>query len=323
MCSKSRFGVFSRGIQSIPHIDQFLNADLQKIWCFTQANLEGVVGWGLKPTAEKARRFAAKKSLPYIALEDGFLRSVGLGVDGDAPHSLVVDYSGIYYDATRPSDLERFIFESALSDEQVIRARRCMALIREHRLSKYNQAPEVVFAPSDKQRILVVDQTAGDASIRYGLASEHSFKLMLEQAKANHPDAEIWVKIHPDVLAGKKQGHLVELAQHLGCTLLSDACNPWSVLDVVSDVYVVTSQLGFEALLAGKRVHCFGMPFYAGWGLTEDSQSCARRSVERSLEAVFDAAYIRYCRFINPQSGQRCEIEDTIALLTQQRDLLF
>lgn len=52
-------------------------------------------------------------------------------------------------------------------------------------------------------------------------------------------------------------------------------------------MYVVTSQLGFEALLAGKRVHCFGMPFYAGWGLTEDSQSCARRSVERSLEAVF------------------------------------
>ncbi|WP_370239033.1 capsular polysaccharide export protein, LipB/KpsS family [Neptunomonas phycophila] len=283
----------------------------------------GVVGWGLRPTSDKARRFAAKKSLPYIALEDGFLRSVGLGVDGDEPHSLVVDYSGIYYDATRPSDLERFIFESALSDEQVIRARRCMALIREHRLSKYNQAPEVMFAPSDKQRILVVDQTAGDASIRYGLASEHSFKLMLEQAKANHPDAEIWVKIHPDVLAGKKQGHLVELAQHLGCTLLSDACNPWSVLDVVSDVYVVTSQLGFEALLAGKRVHCFGMPFYAGWGLTEDSQSCARRSVERSLEAVFDAAYIRYCRFINPQSGQRYEIEDTIALLTQQRDLLF
>ncbi|MGY0645110.1 MAG: capsular polysaccharide export protein, LipB/KpsS family [Paraglaciecola chathamensis] len=283
----------------------------------------GVVGWGFRPTSDEARRFAAKKNLPYIALEDGFLRSVGLGVDGDAPHSLVVDYSGIYYDATRPSDLERFIFESALSDEQVIRARRCMALIREHRLSKYNQAPEVVFASSDKQRILVVDQTAGDASIRYGLASEHSFKLMLEQAKANHPDAEIWVKIHPDVLAGKKQGHLVELAQHLGCTLLSDACNPWSVLDVVSDVYVVTSQLGFEALLAGKRVHCFGMPFYAGWGLTEDSQSCARRSVERSLEAVFDAAYIRYCRFINPQSGQRCEIEDTIALLTQQRDLLF
>jgi len=170
---------------------------------------------------------------------------------------------------------------------------------------------------------LVVDQTAGDASIAYGLANANSFTDMLKQAKADHPAAEIMVKIHPDVIAGKKQGHLAELSCELGCTLLAEECNPWSVLDVVNEVYVVTSQLGFEALLAGKRVHCFGMPFYAGWGLTQDYHICERRSVERSLESVFYAAYISYCRFIDPESGQRCEIEDTLRLLAHQRNLLF
>lgn len=315
---------FSWGIFRLRHLRAFLFARTSYgvyfpfIFCYT-----GVIGWGLKPTAEKARRFAEKKGLPYIALEDGFLRSIGLGVDGDAPHSLVVDYSGIYYDATRPSDLENLIIESALTDEQINRARNDMALIRQHRLSKYNQASEISFAATRQQRILVVDQTAGDASIAYGLANANSFTDMLKQAKADHPAAEVMVKIHPDVIAGKKQGYLAELACELGCTLLAEECNPWSVLDVVNEVYVVTSQLGFEALLAGKRVHCFGMPFYAGWGLTQDYHICERRSVERSLESVFYAAYISYCRFIDPESGQRCEIEDTIRLLAHQRNLLF
>ena len=41
-----------------------------------------VAGWGHKPTADKARDYAAKHNLPYIALEDGFLRSLDLGCKG-------------------------------------------------------------------------------------------------------------------------------------------------------------------------------------------------------------------------------------------------
>ncbi|MEN8807144.1 MAG: hypothetical protein ABF291_06690, partial [Desulfobacterales bacterium] len=49
---------------------------------------------------------AQREGLPYLALEDGFLRSVLPGTKGDPPLSVVVDDVGIYYDATLPSRLE-------------------------------------------------------------------------------------------------------------------------------------------------------------------------------------------------------------------------
>jgi capsular polysaccharide export protein len=317
-----RVGYFVKGLGNTPWLDAFLEADTCCVpgWA-PKKDVTHIAGWGLKPTAEKARRFAAARGLPYISLEDGFLRSLGLGVSGAPLHSLIVDYTGIYYDATRPSDLETRIAEQTLTSGQLNRARQGIELLRRCRLSKYNHAPDR--APEGLEpgvpRVLVVDQTAGDASIQYGLASADSFAQMLEAAVAEKPGSEILVKVHPDVVAGKKQGHLLELARRHGCRLVSDDVSPWALLDVVGQVYVVTSQLGFEALLAGKTVHCFGVPFYAGWGLTEDRVQPERRGFPRRLEAVFHAAYLDYCRYINPYTGQRCEFEDTVALLADQK----
>ena len=333
-------GYFSSGIGRIPHLETLLGTPCGPVRGRRQG-FTHVAGWGLKPTAEKARRYARKHGLPYISLEDGFIRSLGLGVDGAPPHSLIVDFTGIYYDATRPSDLENLIREAPFAEDELERARACMGLIRQYRLSKYNHAPDRMASQPDAllphdepagdqepsrlgaagetQRVLVVDQTVGDASIEYGLADAGSFARMLEAAVDENPGAEILVKTHPDVLAGKKEGYLPALAEQNGCRLVGEDVSPWALLDQVDSVYVVTSQLGFEALMAGKTVRCFGMPFYAGWGLTGDEQRCERRGVERSLEQVFAAAYLRYCRYINPYTGQRCELEDTIALISDQK----
>jgi capsular polysaccharide export protein len=314
------FFSFSKGIVSIPFVDQFIEAKVigcSLLFFFKSCS---VLGWGLKSNTFFPRLLARIFFKEFVFLEDGFLRSVKLGVEGANPHSLIVDHSGIYYDATCPSDLEKAISQNDLNPTQIERALNCISLIKHHRLSKYNNAPDVSFNFSDKPKVLVVDQTFGDASIQYGLANSSSFEQMLRQAVLDHPDSEILVKIHPDVLAGKKKGHLLTLAEKLGCTLITEQCNPWSVLDIVTDVYVVTSQMGFEALLAGKTVHCFGMPFYAGWGLTIDALSCERRNVERSLEAIFYAAYIQYCRYVDLNTGQRCEVEDTIQHLVEERD---
>ncbi|GGW38231.1 capsular polysaccharide biosynthesis protein [Vreelandella hamiltonii] len=277
-----------------------------------------VIGWGLKPTTRQSKRYAERKNLPHIALEDGFLRSLGLGVEGYQPHSMVVDVTGIYYDASRPSDLETSLNEATFSSEELARAERCMALLRHHRLSKYNHAPDTPLNHSNAT-VLVVDQTAGDASITYGGASSESFQHMLQEALANHPDEEILVKIHPDVIAGKKQGHLTQALDHPRCRIISEDINPWALFDQVSSVYVVTSQLGFEALMAGKQVHCFGLPFYAGWGLTQDKLACPRRTRTRSLPEVFAAAYLRYARYANPYTCQPATLEETITLLADQR----
>ncbi len=143
---------------------------------------------------------------------------------------------------------------------------------------------------------------------------------MLYQAVADNPHAQVIVKVHPDVMCGKKQGYLSELAVKLGCVLLAEEVNPWVMFDLVDKVYVVTSQLGFEALMAGKQVYCFGMPFYAGWGLTYDTQTLSRRNSKRALAEVVYAAYIEYSRYIDLQSLALCQIEDTIASICAERD---
>ncbi|WP_342594322.1 capsular polysaccharide biosynthesis protein [Salinicola lusitanus] len=281
--------------------------------------VDAILGWGLKPTSKQARRLATRRGLPYIAIEDGFLRSLGLGVNYSQPHSLVVDYSGIYYDATRPSDLETLLAEATFGSDELARADRAMQRLRGLRLSKYNHAPDRPLAPTDRPRVLVIDQTRDDASITHGMADASSFQRMLESAISDHPDAEILIKTHPDVIAGRKQGYLTKASSHPRCRLIGDDINPWSLIDAVDAVYVVTSQLGFEALMAEKPVHCFGMPFYAGWGLTRDALQCERRQRPRTLLELFAAAYLRYCRYANPYTGKTSTLEATIDLIADQK----
>lgn len=283
----------------------------------------GIAGWGHKPTADKARRRAARNSLAYIALEDGFLRSLDLGCNGAQPLSLVIDHTGIYYDAGEPSDLENLLNSSGWETTELLEsARLAMREIIRHGLSKYNHAPhapERIWGDMPAPRVLVLDQTAGDASVTLGMAGEGSFRAMLEEVLAAYPPDHVRVKTHPDVIAGKKRGYLAEQAAELGVGVMAVDCAPLSLLAGADVVYTVTSQMGFEALMLGKEVHCFGMPFYAGWGLTRDRQACPRRQRQRSLEEVFAAAYLLYARYVNPVRGERCDIHETIALLAEQR----
>ncbi|XKF16300.1 capsular polysaccharide biosynthesis protein [Halomonas sp. BLK-85] len=278
-----------------------------------------VIGWGLKPTSQRARQYAQRHRLPYLALEDGFLRSLGLGSQGYQPVSMVVDQRGIYYDASRTSDLEVLLNHANFPGEELERAARCIQLLRRHRLSKYNHAPDHALELPDRAHVLVVDQTAGDASIAYGQANAESFTAMLEAALAEHPDADILIKVHPDVIAGKKRGHFSRAFDHPRCRVVGDDLNPWALFDCVEHVYVVTSQLGFEALLAGKQVHCFGQPFYAGWGLTHDAFDCPRRHRQRRLTEVFAGAYLRYTRYANPYTREASNLEACIDLIADQR----
>lgn len=315
--------------QSILRKNRLLTAVLPEVGALVKlglgnpksADIDGILGWGKKPTSTQAMSLAERYGLPYYALEDGFLRSLDLGVRGGEALSFVLDRTGIYYDARHPSDLEALIARPGDPDETV-RATAAIARLRAARLSKYNAAPELpadALPASDKPRILVIDQTAGDASITYGLADQASFRRMLEAARDENPGAEIIVKTHPDVAAGAKQGHLADLARKWDCRLLTQACNPWSLLEQVQGVYAVTSQMGFEAALAGLPVRCFGMPFYAGWGITQDELSCDRRTARRSVEQIFAAAYLHYSRYADPFTGQPSSFEQTVDTLALWR----
>lgn len=300
---------------------RFVNKALHRF-----APVDAIGGWGLKPTiaGKAARGAAAKAGLPYIAFEDGFLRSLDLGVDGGQAYSVVADHSGVYYDATRPSDLENLLEQGGWETEALLRrARDGMALLRAQRLSKYNCQPELddlLLPPGPK--VLVIDQTEGDMSVQLGLADAASFTAMLEAARREHPTAHILVKTHPDVIAGKKRGYLTALTDPR-ITLIGQAVNPWSLFDRVEAVYTVTSQMGFEALIAGLPVRCFGMPFYAGWGASKDELSCPRRTRRRTVAELFAAAYLLYPVYGDPYTGRACGFEPValaLAAMKRQRE---
>ena len=327
--------IFSRGIWRIPHLAAFLpQYRLHKAGFFAPTSADAVLGWGLRPSTQKARAYAAAKQLPFVALEDGFLRSPGLGVAGWPPFVLVVDEIGIYYDTSRPSQLEQLALAAdTLPSETLAEAQRAMALIIENGLSKYNHAPDVsdgliTDRPSEKAIVLLIDQTFGDMAIQYGGADAATFETMFQTALQENPDAEIWVKTHPDVLSGKKRGYLGHLSSNAeNVRLLAQDINPISLLLQVDKVYCVTSQMGFEALLCGKPVATFGLPWYAGWGVSDDRHAdiaaldAQSRRAPRTLTQLFAAAYLQYSRYINPNTGEAGTLFDVIDYLAAARRL--
>ncbi|MFH1137327.1 MAG: capsular polysaccharide biosynthesis protein [Pseudomonadota bacterium] len=313
-------GLFSKKISEIPFLSEFLESNWTLLPTIKQ--ISSIAGWGLKPTADKARAYAQKKELPYISLEDGFLRSLGLGSQSP-PISIIVDKTGIYYDFTKPSDLENLLNSKDWETPDLLNtAKRSIKSIIENNLSKYNHAPEApsnIFSNKQNIKVLVLDQTMNDMSIIHGGANKNSFEEMLHCAIEDNPDAEILIKTHPDVIAGKKRGYLLREGLPENIKIIDKDYCPLTLLRQADIVYTVTSQMGFEALLLGKTVHCFGMPFYSGWGVTNDRLKCQRRKLIRSVEAIFAAAYILYARYINPFTGKRCSILEAIQIISDQR----
>ncbi|CNK61276.1 Capsule polysaccharide biosynthesis protein [Yersinia mollaretii] len=319
-------GIFSAGIYRIDHLENFLAEPCCKLSSLRPIppQISSVAVWGYRPTADKAVALAGAANLPVIRLEDGFIRSLGLGVTGCPPLSMVVDTQGIYYDANRASSLETLIQDRVGNQPFYADAQRAMQLIVEADLSKYNLAPPFSGEPPQGDAVLVVDQTFGDMAVKYGNAGAADFEAMLNAALEENPQAEIWLKIHPDVLQGKKSGYFEVIPKDPRIKLLAENVSPQSLLRHVSRVYVVTSQYGFEALLAGKTVRVFGQPWYAGWGLTDDrhpqASALSARRGQASLQDLFSAAYFRYSRYIDPCSGQPATLFDVINGLLMQKN---
>ncbi|MCK7616255.1 hypothetical protein [Roseibium sediminicola] len=307
--------------------------------CKLRANglgVDAIAGWGHKPTADRARALARGRGIPYIAFEDGFLRSVNPG-NIERPLSMVMDRTGIYYDARQPSDLEALIRKRVATSTGDASVRQAMDLLRSSRLSKYNNSTiEDVTnlglkATRPEDRVLVVDQTRGDASIEGALADASTFSCMLEAAVTENPGAEVLVRVHPETMMGRKAGHLSletiaslaisspAVARASGKGLLRitpEPVNPWALLEACSQVYCVSSQLGFEGLMAGCKVHSFGKSFYAGWGLTTDRLPNIRRQhFISTIEVLFDAVYSRYTKYLNEECNQCQTIEIIIEKL--------
>lgn len=293
-----------------------------------------IISWEMArwPANLETLLFSVKQNKDIVFIGDSFLRSINTMADKSAQEkyrkgiSFGIDDLGYYYDATRTNRMEQMLNDKNLiiTDEQKQRARKCIDKIVETNLTKYNHQPiyEPKIGREGAKKVLVVDQSYGDMSILKGLADENTFKEMLKAAIDENPDADIIVKTHPDTIAGAG-GYYKGLKAFDNIYTQTEPINPISLIKYVDKVYVCTTQFGFEALMCGKEVHVFGMPFYAGWGLTHDRQKCERRTNTRTLEEVFYIAYIMYTYYVNPDKKCRCEIEEAMDYLLKLRDEYF
>lgn len=281
------------------------------------------LGWGRKKSGLKAINLAKKYKAKFILLEDGFIRSLNLGVENSPSFSMVKDDIGIYYDATAPSKLENLLNTYEFKDEEIKQAKKAIELIKKYKISKYNNNLDIPddYFQKDEKRVLIITQTANDASLEFGLAKGFKTVDMIKDAIKENPKSTIYIKIHPDVLSGKKQSDLDLNSLPKECILITENFNPIALLEFFDKVYTKTSGMGFEALMQECECICYGMPFYAGWGLTKDKLECKRRMQKRSLEEVFYAAYILYSEYFNPYLNQKSNIFDTIQTLAKYKDI--
>lgn len=277
---------------------------------------------------------AASFAKPIFFVETSFFGGCVTWANRDAPiefrrpFGFIVDDLAYYYDATRSSRIRTKLAseEYEVSADDKAEAARLIKRVLDEQLTKYNSMPAdlpAVLRRRRGERVLVIDQTRGDASIDLGRASDETFASMLQCAIDENPKAEIYIKTHPDSMVRERSarpGHYGPEHASDRVKLLSDTVNPRVLLESFDKVYVVSSQMGFEALLGRKKVVCFGEPFYAGLDLTDDrSQFLGVKRRSRSLEELFHVVCVEHSHYVDPRTGQPCSIDRAFDFASEMR----
>ena len=277
-----------------------------------------VAVWGQSPNQYRGQWIAKKRKAGLLRVEDAFLRSVQPGRAGDPPLGLILDRSGCHFDASYPCDLENILRHDPLKDTDLLcRAEQAIMRIRDNHISKYN-AFETTQSPPAPGYVLVIDQTFGDAALRASGAGKAEFKAMLAAARREHPDANIIIKSHAETILGHRRGYFSAADATDTIRLLATPISPWRLFDGAIAVYTISSQMGFEAILAGHTPHVFGQPFYAGWGLSKDRKPITGRTRILSRAQLFAAAMILYPIWYDPYRDRLCALEDVLDILEAQ-----
>ena len=293
------------GAAPLPFVDEAVTAVAR-----AQTSGGAIATWPSRAPEGLAAR-AVTAAVPLIQVEDGFIRSAGLGANLLPPQSIVADARGIYYDPTGPSDLEHLLEHADMPPALLERAAALRRFVVARGISKYSAGGAALppLARDGRRLVLVTGQVEDDLSVRRAGAGIRTNAELLVRARAAEPDARLLFKPHPDVDAGHRIGRIPEQeALKLADEVVRAPID--ALLAQVDAVHVLTSLTGFEALLRGLPVTVHGQPFYAGWSLTTDiAPPLARRTRRRTLDELVAATLLLYPRYLDPVTGLPCPPE--------------
>ncbi|WP_343595822.1 hypothetical protein [Acinetobacter sp.] len=302
------------------------NTKLKRVAKLSEIPVQSViVVWGMAPLTG-----FEEKHCTLVRVEDGFLRSIGLGAALTQPVSWVFDDCGMYFNTQQVSRLEKVLNGSLWSRELLTRAAQIQTDLIQNKLSKYNLLNVQVDFPdiSDRKKILVIGQVEGDASLEYGSpAIKKNIELLETVYKANSQDYILY-RPHPDVVSGWRTDSLAYDRANLLCNKISAEGNILDWIEWADEIHVMTSLTGFEALIRGKKVYCYGLPFYSGWGLTQDYLASPREKRTLTLLELIAGTLIVYPRYRSISKKNTCgqmQVEDAIKELStmQPKDESF
>ncbi|MFT8245129.1 capsular biosynthesis protein [Roseomonas sp. BN140053] len=255
------------------------------------------------------------QGVPVLALEDGFLRSRGIGARFLPGASYCLDAKAAYYDPRSPSALEDLLRDGVSDSDTLRRAAALRAAIVERGIGKYHLSGEApaLSAPPGRRVVLVPGQVEDDASVILGGGAIRSNLALLRAVRAAEPEAFLVYKPHPDLEAGFRRGRIAAQDLMAVADQVVTGASLSALFPVVDALHTLTSLSGFEALLRGLPVTTWGRPFYAGWGLTTDRAPegfpPGRRNLPRSLDALVAATLILYPRYLDPVTLLPCTPE--------------
>lgn len=308
-----RLCVYNSGFLTQHRIKRILSLAGWKVALGTPSEGDWIGVWGDAPSARRGVSIAQGRDASVLRVEDAFLRSLFPGrVKNEPAIGLLLDRTGLHFDASKPSDLETLLLEDRLDDTALLdQARGLMARMMQSRLSKYCAYDPDLRLP-EPGYVLVIDQAEGDASVTASVPGKNSararFAEMLYYAQTEHPTARILIRSHPETTAGTRGGHYSSQDAKGRISFIEGDFAPADLLDGAIAVYTLSSQVGFEAILAGHKPRVFGTPFYAGWGLTEDEHHFIRRQRKLTRAQLFAGAMMLFPKWYDVYEDKLCDL---------------
>lgn len=204
-----------------------------------------------------------------------------------------------------PNDIEGVLLEMQFTPDMLAQAGKFRQNVLMKGLTLLSGPNAAWRRPVNVERvILVVGQVESDPSLKNGVQSIRTNLALLQAVCQANADAHIIYKPHPEVLEDMKLGGLAYQEAYQWFDEIVGSVSLRQLLPKVNEVHVMNSLAGFEALLRGKKVSCYGRSFYAGWGLTHDRVPMPDRPRQLGLDELVAGAMFSFPRYMNRLSGK-------------------